>query len=280
MGLPTMTTDHRLFNHLRAQRSPMLLKNSIDVCHHLSNPLSPSDFFSPFIHYHNSIKTPYLPFGITLILTIPTILHLRCLCRRPRRMELPIFFNNNNVLFFVEVVGRSVLSVVSFFGSLCLPATFAAFTASAVSLVSRNRNISLVSMTRALVKHRWSPVLTFDILRTPRRSCLWVPRSTPPLNNHLLKTLRQGVYNNMEFSYGVVSHFTILTPRLAKRQVLRKVHRMLGIWVEGCLVRECLVSLRGSKNWLGFKGCIPASSHALRKLSSVYAYFRAGSNIL
>jgi len=77
----------------------------------------------------------------------------------------------------------------------------------------------------------------------------------------------------------VASLFTILTPRPANRQVLRKVCGVVRIWVGVSLVRECLVSLRASKTHLGFKGCMPVTSHARRTFSSIYEHFRAGSNI-
>jgi len=80
---------------------------------------------------------------------------------------------------------------------------------------------------------------------------------------------------------GVASPFTIFTPRLANRQVLREVRGVLGTrMAEVFLVLGCLVSLRASNTRLGFKGCIPAPSHARKTLISVYARFRAGSNIL
>ena len=64
------------------------------------------------------------------------------------------------------------------------------------------------------------------------------------------------------FCSGVASPFIILTPRLANRQVLPEVRVVVGIWVEGSLVREFLGSLRAFKTRLGFKGCIPAPSYA------------------
>ncbi|RPB06227.1 hypothetical protein L873DRAFT_32877 [Choiromyces venosus 120613-1] len=196
-------------------------------------------------------------------------------------MELPFHLNDNNFFFFVGVIGRSIPSVLLFFVHLCPPAAFTAFAASAISLASCSHNTSSVLMTCTFVRCWWSPVLSFEVFRTFSQNCLCISCSISFSIIICWRPLDKESIMDHNSHAGVASPFTILTPHLASRQVLREVCGVLGTRiVEVFLVCDCLVSLQASKTHLGFKGCIPAPSHACKILFSVYAHFRAGSNIL
>ena len=258
----------------------MLLKHSVNVCHHLSNSHSSFDLFPPLIFYHNPIKTQHIPLRTTLTLIIPTILMPQCPYRGPSRIGLHILFKNNSVFFLVKVVGHSMPSVESFLSRLCLPAAFSAFTAFTISLALRSGNISLESMTHTLVRRQRFLVFILDVLRTFSQNCLWVSCSISFSIIICWRPFDKESIMAHSSRAGVASPFTILTPCLANRQVLREVGGVEGIWFESFLGCACLVSLWASKMRLGFKGCIPAFFHVPSTFSLVYAHFRTGSNIL
>ena len=278
--LPTTAIDQWLFSQPQTKWSPALLKNSIDVCPNLSNPWCSSNFLPPLILYRNSIKPSHITVPIPLSLTRPTILLPPALIDNHIEWNSPFCLMVTTFFVVVTLVARSIPSVGLSFCRLNLPPALAPFMALAVSLASCCRNTSSVSMTRAFLRHRRSPVFIFHVWETFARNCLWVSCSISFSIIICWRPFDKESIIVRNSCAGVASPFTIFTPCLTNSQMLRKVRGVVEICVQVCFVGERLVLLRESKTRLGFKGCMQAAPHAFRMFSSVYARFCACSNIL